>query len=71
MTYRDALFAGAVLAMGTAGAAAMATFGELPFGGNEVRAEAVGFDVLAHRVFGGNDCTASLAPDTTGTKRIQ
>lgn len=56
MTYRDAVFAGAVFALGATGAAAMASFGQLPYGGQQVQAEAVGFDALAHRVFGDTAC---------------
>jgi hypothetical protein len=70
MTYRDALFTGAVVVLGTAGAIAMAMAGQLPYGGQEVRAEAIGFDVLAHRMFGGNDCTASLSPDAAGGGQV-
>jgi hypothetical protein len=71
MTYRDALFAGAVIALGSAGAVGMATFGQLLYGGNEVRAEAIGFDVLAHHMFGGKKCMASATLDTTTTDSIQ
>jgi hypothetical protein len=71
MTYRDALFAGAVIALGSAGAVGMATIGQLPYGGDEVRAEAIGFDVLAHRMFGGKNCMASVKLDTITTDSIQ
>jgi hypothetical protein len=70
MTYRDALFTGTVVALGTAGAIAMAMSGELPYGGPQVRAEAIGFDVLAHRMFGGSDCTASLSPESIGDGQV-
>jgi hypothetical protein len=70
MTYRDALFAGAVVALGSAGAIAMAMSGELPYGGREVRAEAIGFDVLAHRVFGDSNCVASVMPESIGRGQV-
>lgn len=71
MTYRDALFAGAVIALGATGAVAMATIDQSPYGGREVRAEAIGFDVLAHRMFGDSSCSASIAPEFNGDRRVQ
>jgi hypothetical protein len=74
MTYRDAVFAGAVFALGATGAAAMASFGQLPYGGQQVQAEAVGFDALAHRMFGTSGevtCTARADIGTAGNNTRQ
>ena len=70
MTYRDALFIGAIVALGATGAIAMATIDQLPYGGQEVRAEVIGFDALAHRVFGGDDCTASMTLELRSDRQL-
>lgn len=58
MSNRDALFAVTVLTLGLSGAAGMAATGQIV--GTAVRAQAVGFDVLADRMF---DCKACIAAD--------
>ncbi|HYD79419.1 MAG TPA: hypothetical protein VEC06_06395 [Paucimonas sp.] len=71
MTIRDALFAGAVVALASLSAAAMVTSGQLPYGGKEVRAQAVGFDALAQRVFGGSDFTAGVERKAGARESVQ
>ncbi|WP_136418957.1 MULTISPECIES: hypothetical protein [Oxalobacteraceae] len=57
MSNRDALFAVAVLALGLSGAAGMAATGQIV--GTAVRAQAMGFDVLADRMFDGKACSTA------------
>jgi hypothetical protein len=52
----------------------MASFGQLPYGGQQVQAEAVGFDALANRMFGTSGevaCTARADIDTAGNSTRQ
>lgn len=57
MSNRDALFAVAVISLGLAGTAGMVAIGQIA--GTAVQAQAVGFDVLADRMFNGKACSAT------------
>ena len=61
MSNRDAFFTVAVLTLGLSGMAGMAAASQASIGGSAVQAQAVGFDVLANRMFGGKACTAADA----------
>lgn len=59
MTRRDAFFAVAVLVLSLSGMAGMAAAGQASIGGSAIQAQAVGFDVLANRMFSGKACTTA------------
>ncbi len=59
MSSRDTLFAVAVLTLGLSGMSGLATTGQIA--GTAVQAQALGFDALADRLFGGKACTTEDA----------